>query len=42
MPLTSKKWRKWIWDDMKEQIHLNVSSLVNSLSEEMFKKENDW
>ena len=38
MSLTSKKWRKRIWDDIKEQIELNVKIIEASLLEEMTKK----
>jgi hypothetical protein len=46
MSLTSKSWRKWIWDDIKEQIDLNVKIFEASLLEEMNKKSelenNNW
>jgi hypothetical protein len=46
MALTSKSWRKWIWNDIKDQIDLNVKAMEKSLTEEMNKKteieDNDW
>lgn len=46
MPLTSKGWRKWIWDDIKEQIVGNVETMKSSLIEQMEKKSesvnDDW
>jgi hypothetical protein len=38
MSLSSKKWRKWIWNDIKEQIDLNIKVVEKSLINEMKKK----
>lgn len=46
MTMTSKAWRKWIWNDLKEQVELKTPVIVESLRSEMVKKvgseDSDW
>lgn len=41
MPMTTKKWRKRIWDDIKNNINETVPPLIESLKSAMSKKSDD-
>lgn len=37
LPLTTRRWREWIWDDIKEQVELKVGVIEASLLKGMSK-----
>ena len=40
-PMNTKKWKRLIWNDIKENIELNITALTETLKAAMSKKSDD-